>query len=157
MADYPVVPIESVVAQLNIDMVGRNKCDDPAEANSLYLVGSDRISSELHEVNEQANASLARPLTLDYTLNDPADPEALYSRSDHFSYASKGVPIIFFTTGLHGDYHAVTDEIGKIDFDKMTRIGQLLYETGWRLANLDHVPARDNRGPRAISRPRSSR
>jgi hypothetical protein len=152
MADYPVVPIETVAAQLNIDMVGRNKCDSPAEANTLYLVGSDRISTELHQINEQANGALARPLTLDYTLNDPADLESLYTRSDHYSYASKGVPIIFFTTGLHADYHAVTDEIGKVDFDKMARIAQLVYDTGWRVANLDHVPVRDNRGPRAITR-----
>ncbi len=157
MADYPVVPNNTVAAQLNIDMVGRHKCDDPAEANTLYLVGSDRISTELHQLNEQANASLARPLVLDYTLNDPADSESLYTRSDHFSYASKGIPIIFFTTGLHRDYHAVTDEIDKIDFGKMTRIAQLVYETGWSVANLDHVPVRDNRGPRAISRATSPR
>jgi Zn-dependent M28 family amino/carboxypeptidase len=152
MADYPVVRMDDVAAQLNIDMVGRHKCDDAAEANTLYLVGSDRISTELHELNERANALLAKPLTLDYTLNDPADPEALYTRSDHFSYASKGIPIIFFTTGLHADYHAVTDEVSKIDFEKMARIAQLAYETGWRIANLDHVPARDNKGPRATTR-----
>ncbi|MEQ1757640.1 MAG: M28 family peptidase [Vicinamibacterales bacterium] len=152
MADFPVVPMETVAAQLNIDMVGRNKCDSPAEANTLYLVGSDRISTELHQINEQANRALMNPLTLDYTLNDPADLESLYTRSDHYSYAAKGVPIIFFTTGLHADYHAVTDEIGKIDFAKMARIAQLVYDTGWRVANLDHVPVRDNRGPRAITR-----
>jgi hypothetical protein len=133
-------------------MIGRHKCDDPAESNTLYLVGSDRISTELHELNEGANASLAAPLTLDYTLNDPADLEALYTRSDHFSYAAKGIPIIFFTTGLHSDYHAVTDEIGKIDFEKVARITQLIYETGRRVANLDHIPARDRKGPRSIRR-----
>lgn len=156
MADHPVVPIEAVSAQLNIDMVGRNKCDDPAEANTVYLVGSDRISTELHQINEQANASLKKPLTLDYSLNDPADLETLYTRSDHFSYAAKGIPIIFFTTGLHRDYHAVTDEVNKIDFDKMAHIAQLIYETGWRVANLDHLPVRDNRGPRAIARPNAT-
>ena len=123
----------------------------------MYLVGSDRISTELHQVNEQANAALARPLTLDYTLNDPADLESLYTRSDHYSYASKGIPIIFFTTGLHRDYHAVTDEIDRIEFDKMARIAQLIYETGWRVANLDHLPARDNLGPRARTRAVSTR
>jgi len=157
MADYPLVPIDSVSAQLNIDMVGRYKCDDPAEGNTLYMVGSDRISTELHRLNEQANASLANPLTLDYTLNDPADLESFYTRSDHFSYAAKGIPIIFFTTGLHRDYHAVTDEVDRIDFDKMTRIARLVYETGWRIANLDHIVARDNKGPRAITRANASR
>ena len=80
-------------------------------------------------------------------MNDPADPEQLYYRSDHYSYAAKGIPIIFFTTGLHPDYHANTDEVSKIEFDKMTRIAQLVYETGARVANLDHAPARDNKGP----------
>jgi hypothetical protein len=153
MADYPVVPMAAVSAQLNIDMIGRHKCDDAAESNTLYLVGSDRISTELHQLNEAANASLASPLTLDYTLNDPADLEALYTRSDHFSYAAKGIPIIFFTTGLHADYHAVTDEIEKIDFEKMARITRLIHETGRRLANLDHMPLRDNKGPRSMRRP----
>ncbi len=152
MADHSVVPLENVAAQLNIDMIGRNKCDQASESNTVYLVGSDRISSELHDVNEAANQALAAPLTLDYSLNDPADLESLYTRSDHYSYAARGVPIIFFTTGLHSDYHAVTDEIERIDFGKVARIAQLAFDTGWRVANLDHLPARDNRGPRAVSR-----
>jgi hypothetical protein len=148
-ADYPTIPIDTIVAQLNIDMIGRNRDDKASEANTVYLVGSDRISSELHALNRTANASLARPLTLNYEFNDPTDLEQLYYRSDHYSYAAKGVPIIFFTTGLHPDYHANTDEVSKIEFDKMTRVAQLVYETGLRLANLDHAPAHDNQGPRA--------
>ena len=148
-ADYPTVPLESIVAQLNIDMVGRNRDDKPSESNTVYLVGSDRISSELHQVNRAANAALPRPLTLDYEFNDPADLEQIYTRSDHYSYAAKGIPIVFFTTGLHPDYHANTDEVSKIEFDKMARIAQLVYETGARVANLDHAPVRDNLGPRA--------
>jgi hypothetical protein len=116
--------------------------------NTLYLVGSDRISTELHNVNEAANRALPKPLTLDYELNDPADLETLYTRSDHYSYASKGIPIIFFTTGLHRDYHYVTDEVDKIEFGKMARIAELVYGTASRLANLDHMPLRDNLGPR---------
>ena len=88
----------------------------------MYLVGSDRISSELHEISRAANRALPTPLTLDYEMNDPADPEQLYYRSDHYSYAAKGIPVIFFTTGLHPDYHANTDEVSKIEFDKLTRI-----------------------------------
>jgi hypothetical protein len=147
-ADYPVVPLDSILATLNIDMIGRNRCDDPAEANKVYLVGSDRISTELHNLSEEANASLSKPMTLDYELNDPADPESIYTRSDHYSYASKGIPIIFYTTGLHRDYHYVTDEVDKIEFDKLAHITQLIYATGQRVANLNHVPARDNKGPR---------
>ena len=148
MADYPEVPLDKVAAQLNIDMIGRNRCDEASEGNTVYIVGSDRISSELHNLNEDANASLSKPMALDYEMNDPADPESIYTRSDHYSYASKGIPIIFYTTGLHRDYHYVTDEISKIEFPKMSHIAQLVYTTGWRVANLDHFPARDNKGPR---------
>src|ERR1019366_4157621 len=96
-ADYPTIPLDKIVAQLNIDMVGRNRDDKASEANTVYLVGSDRISTELHNINRAANASMPKPLTLDYEFNDPSDSESLYTRSDHYSYASKGIPIIFFT------------------------------------------------------------
>jgi hypothetical protein len=148
MADHPTVPLEKVAAQLNIDMVGRNRCDDEKEANTVYVVGADRISTELHNVNEDANAALPSPLTLNYELNDPSDLESIYTRSDHYSYASKGVPIIFFTTGLHRDYHYVTDEVDKIEFGKMAKVAALIYGTAARVANLDHQPVRDNLGPR---------
>ena len=82
-------------------------------------------------------------------MNDPSDPEQIYFRSDHFSYAVKGTPIIFFTTGLHGDYHANTDHASKIEYEKLARVAQLMYETGARVANLDRPPVRDRRGPRA--------
>ena len=148
-ADYPAVSMDTIVAQLNIDMIGRNRDDKASEANTVYLVGSDRISSELHALNRTANGAVSKPLTLNYEFNDPNDLEQLYYRSDHYSYAAKGIPIIFFTTGLHPDYHANTDEVSKIEFDKMTRITQMIFETGLRLANLDHAPVRDNKGPRA--------
>jgi len=148
-ADYPTVPLDKIVAQLNIDMIGRNRDDKTSEANTVYLVGSDRISTELDKVSRDANRSLQPPLKLDYEMNDPADPEQVYYRSDHYSYASKGIPIIFFTTGLHPDYHANTDDVSKIEFPKLTRVTQLVYETALRVANLDHAPVRDNKGPRA--------
>lgn len=148
MADYPSVPLDKVAAGLNIDMVGRNRCDDPKESNTVYVVGSDRISTELHNLNEEANSGMEKPMKLDYEMNDPADPESIYTRSDHYSYASRGIPIIFYTTGLHKDYHYVTDEVGKIEFPKLVHIAQLVYSTGAKVANLDRVPARDNKGPR---------
>jgi hypothetical protein len=148
-ADYPVVPLDKIVAQLNMDMIGRNRCDDPAQANTVFVVGSDRISTELHNLNEDANASLPKPLTIDYEMNDPADPQSIYTRSDHYSYALKGIPIIFYFTGLHQDYHFVTDEVSKIEFPKMARVTQLVYATGQRVANMEKPPARDNKGPRA--------
>ena len=148
MADHPVVPLDKVAAQLNIDMIGRNRCDQESEANTVYVVGADRISTELHNLTVDANTSLRQPLKLDYELNDVSDLESIYTRSDHYSYAAKGVPIAFFTTGIHRDYHFVTDEVDKILFPKMTRIAELVYATGWKVANLDHLPARDNKGPR---------
>ncbi|MGE0127153.1 MAG: M28 family peptidase [Blastocatellales bacterium] len=147
-ADYPTAPISNIVANLNMDMVGRNRDDKAEEANSVYLVGSDRISTELHNITVDANTSLAKPLKLDFEMNDPTDLEQVYYRSDHYSYAAKGIPIVFYTTGLHPDYHVNTDSVEKINFEKMARIGQLVYETGRRVANLDHAPERDNRGPR---------
>jgi hypothetical protein len=147
--DYPTIPLDQIVTMLNADMVGRNRDDKPTEANTVYLVGSDRISTELHEIGREANRALPMPLVLDYEMNDPADLEQVYFRSDHYSYASRGIPIIFFTTGLHPDYHANTDHVSKIEFEKLTRITQLLHEIGSRVANLDHPPLRDNRGPRA--------
>jgi hypothetical protein len=147
-ADHPTVPIDRIVTQLNIDMIGRNRDDKPSEGNTVYLVGSDRISSELHAVSRAANAALPTPLTLDYEFNDPSDGESLYTRSDHYSYATKGIPVIFFTTGLHPDYHANTDEVSKIDFDKLAHVVQFVYETGVRVASLDQAPVRDNKGAR---------
>jgi hypothetical protein len=147
-ADYPLVPLTKIVAQVNMDMVGRNRDNKPDEANSVYVVGSDRISTEFHNLIVDANSALAAPLKLDYEMNDPADLEQVYYRSDHYSYAAKGIPIVFLTTGLHQDYHANTDSAEKIKYDKMARIAQLAYEIGRQTANLDHAPVRDNRGPR---------
>jgi peptidase M28-like protein len=147
-ADYPTVPMDRIVAQINMDMVGRNRDDKAEEANTVYIVGSDRISTEFHNVSVDANVALTKPLKLDYEMNDPTDLEQIYYRSDHYSYAAKGVPIVFLTTGLHPDYHANTDSVEKINFEKMARIGQYAYEVGMRTANMDHAPARDNRGPR---------
>lgn len=149
-ADFPIVPLDKVQAVLNMDMVGRDDCDnlEGDYTNSVFLVGDDRISTDLHNVIVQANQSMPKPLTLDYEMNDPADPEGVYTRSDHFSYASKGIPVAFFTTGLHPDYHRVSDSVEKIVFPKMARIGQLMYESGFAIAATDRVLERDNKGPR---------
>jgi Zn-dependent M28 family amino/carboxypeptidase len=144
--DYaPVVPLEQMVADLNIDMIGRSRPPGDKEmedehltdANTVYLVGSNRISQELHQISEETNAQFQK-MKLDYHYNDPNNPERIYFRSDHWNYAKHGVPIIFYFDGTHVDYHRPTDTIDKIDFGKMTKITRLVFETGWRLANLDH-------------------
>jgi hypothetical protein len=149
-ADFPIVPLDKVQAVLNMDMVGRDDCDnlEGDYTNSVFLVGDDRISTDLHNVIVQANQAMVKPLALDYEMNDPADPEGVYTRSDHFSYASKGIPVAFFTTGLHPDYHRVSDSVEKILFPKMARIGQLMYESGFAIAATERVLERDNKGPR---------
>jgi hypothetical protein len=149
-ADFPVVPLDKIQVQLNMDMVGRDDCDNIEGdfTNSLFIVGADRISTDLHNLIIQTNGTLPRPLTLDYELNDTNDPENVYTRSDHYSYAQKGIPIAFFTTGLHPDYHRITDTVDKITFPKMTRVAQLVYEVGFSIANSDKTLERDNKGPR---------
>ncbi len=149
-ADFPIVPLDKVQAQLNMDMVGRDDCDnlEGDYTNSVFIVGADRISTDLHNIIVETNGTMTKPLGLDYELNDPADPEGVYTRSDHYSYAAKGIPIAFFTTGLHKDYHRVSDTVDKIVFPKMARIAQLVYETGFSIANTDRVLVRDNKGPR---------
>lgn len=149
-ADFPVVPLDKIQAQLNMDMVGRDDCDDMEGdyTNSVFIVGADRISTDLHNLIIETNKTMVKPLDLDYEMNDPNDPESVYTRSDHYSYAAKGIPIAFFTTGLHPDYHRVSDSVEKILFPKMARITQLVYETGFSAANTDKVLVRDNKGPR---------
>lgn len=149
MSDFPVVPLERIQVELNIDMIGRNRDDNPAQANTVYVIGDDRISTDLHNLLVETNAQLRRPLTLDYEFNDPNDPNSFYTRSDHYSYASRGIPIAFFFTGEHPDYHANTDSVDKILFPKLVRIAQFIYEAGFAIADTNRVLTHDNQGPRA--------
>jgi Zn-dependent M28 family amino/carboxypeptidase len=150
MADFPVVPLDKVQAQFNIDMIGRNRNDDPAMANSVFVIGADRISTDLHNLVVDTNATLAKPVTLDYEYNDPADTNSFYTRSDHYSYALKGIPIAFFFTGTHADYHRVSDHVDKILFPKLVAIAQLVYQAGFNVANSERTLERDNLGPRTV-------
>lgn len=149
-ADFPIVPADKIQTVLNMDMVGRDDCNNQEDdhSNGVFIVGADRISTDLHNLIVETNNTMVKPLTLDYEMNDPVDPEGVYTRSDHYSYAAKGIPIAFFTTGLHPDYHRVTDTVDKILFPKMARITQLVYQTGFSVANTDKVLERDNKGPR---------
>ncbi|MEO8070855.1 MAG: M28 family peptidase [Acidobacteriota bacterium] len=149
MADHPVVPLEKIQAEFNIDMIGRNRDDDPSQANTLYVIGADRISTDLHNLVVGADEALDRPLTLDFEFNDPNDSNSFYTRSDHYSYASKGIPIAFFFTGTHPDYHANTDSVDKILFPKLVRVAQFIYQAGYSVADSDRVLERDNKGPRS--------
>jgi Zn-dependent M28 family amino/carboxypeptidase len=149
MADFPVVPLEKVQAQFNIDMIGRNRDDDARLSNTVYVIGADRISTDLHNLVVDSNNTLAKPLTLDYEYNDPSDPNSFYTRSDHYSYAAKGIPIAFFFTGTHPDYHGAGDQPEKILYPKLTAIAQMVYQSGFNAANSERTLVRDNKGPRA--------
>ncbi len=130
----PVFPLNKTIANLNIDMIGRidNKhVDDPGY---VYLIGSDKISKELHMISEKANKDHTG-LILDYTYNADDDPERFYYRSDHYNFAKNGIPVIFYFTGVHNDYHRPTDEVDKIIFDRMALITKLIYYTAWEVAN----------------------
>jgi hypothetical protein len=156
--DHPTVPRDSIVAQLNMDMVGRGAGSDitgstkeggKVHGNPDYvqLVGSRRLSTQLGDLAETVNRSEKRPLSFDYTMDANGHPQVIYCRSDHYEYARYGIPIIFFTTGGHADYHQVTDEPQYIDYDRMARVAQYVADLATRVGNLDQRPLVDKTKP----------
>ncbi|WP_116124875.1 M28 family peptidase [Lewinella sp. IMCC34183] len=133
---HPVFPLENTVADINVDMVGRIDDAHAGNPNYIYVIGSNRLSTELHDINEAVNRDFTQ-LDLDYKYNAKDDPNNFYERSDHYNFAEKGIPSIFFFNGTHADYHRDTDTIEKINFEKMARIGQLIFYNAWQLANQD--------------------
>lgn len=133
-SENPVFPLDKTIADINVDMVGR--IDDKYKDNPdyIYIIGSDRLSSDLHRINESVNQKYTQ-LTLDYTYNSETDPNNYYYRSDHYNFAKKGIPSIFYFNGTHEDYHRTTDDVDKINFDKMANVAKLIFHTLWELAN----------------------
>ena len=132
--DHPVFPLDSTVADLNIDMIGRFDSSHVGGDPYVYIIGSDRLSTELHEVNEAMN-KVYTGLDLDYTFNAEDDPNRFYYRSDHYNFAKHGVPCIFYFSGVHEDYHQVGDEEHKIRYDLLRQRTLLVFHTAWELAN----------------------
>jgi Zn-dependent M28 family amino/carboxypeptidase len=134
----PIIPLDKTTADLNIDMIGRIDTTHEAnkDTNYTYVIGSDKISLELDSLLHIANNESSH-LKLDYTYNGENDPERFYYRSDHYNFAKNGIPVIFFFDGMHRDYHKPTDTVDKILFERMAKIGRLIYDLGWRLANLN--------------------
>lgn len=149
VTDHPPVPRDSIVAQLNMDMIGRGATGDLPEGNPNYvqLVGSRRLSTELGDLVESRNKKQAKPFVFDYQFDANGHPENIYCRSDHANYARYGIPVVFFTTGLHGDYHQVTDEPQYIDYAHMARIGNFVYSMADYVADMDHRPVVDHPKP----------
>lgn len=135
-SEHPLFPLKNTIADINIDMVGRRDKLNPNDNNYIYVIGSDRLSSELHTINEEVNKKYVN-LRLDYKYNDRNDPEQIYYRSDHYNFAKNGVPAIFFFNGIHDDYHKPTDEVEKIEFDALTKRAKLAFALAWELANRD--------------------
>ncbi len=143
--DHPVFPLANTITDLNIDMIGRVGFDyigKPDSANYVYVIGSAMLSKELHQVNEEANNKYTH-IDMDYKYDDPNDPNRFYYRSDHYNFAKHGVPIIFYFNGVHADYHQPGDEVSKINFPLLAKRAQLVFYTGWDLANRDKRPALD--------------
>jgi len=135
--DKPVFPLKNTVVDLNIDMIGRVDAAHINNEEYVYIIGSNRLSSELHTINENANKASVN-IELDYSFNSFDDPNRFYYRSDHYNFAKNNIPVIFYFSGVHEDYHKPTDTVDKIRFEKMTKITQLVFATAWEIANMEH-------------------
>jgi len=151
---FPTVPIEKIVAQLNIDMIGRSRAagdsnprnKDLSGPDEVYIIGSKMMSTELGALSEAVNDAFLK-LSYNYKYDDPKDPERFFYRSDHIHYARKGIPVIFYFTGVHADYHQPSDEVSKIDFAKFEKITKSIYATFWEIADLKSRPKVDKELP----------
>ncbi len=140
--EFPTVPLNQITAQINIDMIGRSKKEgdtnpknvDLTGPNAIYLIGSTMMSTELGEIVNSVNKSYLN-ITFDTRYDDPTDRNRFFFRSDHYNYARKGIPIIFFFDGVHEDYHGAADTADKIDYQKMEKITRTVYMTMWEIAN----------------------
>jgi Zn-dependent M28 family amino/carboxypeptidase len=139
-SENPVYPLDMTIANLNVDMIGRI---DPAQAEDpsyVYLIGSDMLSQDLHNVSEEAHKIYESPIRLDYTYNGKDDPNRFYYRSDHYNFAKNNIPVIFYFNGTHEDYHKATDTPDKIEYELLQGRTQLIFYTAWELANRDNRP-----------------
>ncbi|MFV5695908.1 M28 family peptidase [Flavobacterium sp. LB3P122] len=143
-SENPLFPIANTITDINIDMIGRR---DEAHANTnnyIYLIGADRLSTDLDNICTIANAKYIK-MDLDYKFNDPKDPNHFYERSDHYNFAKHGIPAVFLFNGVHEDYHQKTDEVDKIEFDALAKRAQLAFVIAWELANRENRPVVDKK------------
>ena len=132
--EHPIYPLANTVVDLNIDMIGRIDLEHQDDRYYVYVIGSDKLSTDLHQLSEATNATYTK-LKFDYTYNDENHPTNLYKRSDHWNFAKNGIPIIFYFDGIHEDYHKPTDEVSKIDFNVLARRAHCIFFTAWEIAN----------------------
>jgi hypothetical protein len=144
-SNHPVYPLEKTTVDLNIDMIGRTGSEylkNPDSTNYIYIIGDDKLSTDLTPITGQANNTYIK-MKLDRKYNDPKDPNRIYYRSDHYNFAEKGVPIIFYFNGTHADYHRPTDTPDKINYPMMVKRTQLIFYTAWEMANRNEMLKRD--------------
>ena len=132
--ENPIFPLANTVCNLNTDMIGRIDPDKADNPNYIYLIGSDKLSQELHDLSEDV-AKKYSDLELDYKFNDENDPNRFYYRSDHYNFAKNNIPIIFYFNGVHEDYHKATDTPDKIEYELMEKRAHLIFQTAWEIAN----------------------
>ena len=132
--ENPIFPLTNTVCNLNTDMIGRIAPDKVDTPNYIYLIGSDRLSQELHDVSAQI-AKKYSDLEIDYTYNDLDDPNRFYYRSDHYNFAKNNIPVIFYFNGVHEDYHKISDTPDKIAYELMEKRTKLIFHTAWEIAN----------------------
>jgi len=140
--EHPVFSLDSTVVDLNIDMVGRVDKKHTGNKDYIYLIGSDRLSQDLHNISQETNKTYTQ-LKLDYTYNNEKDPNNYYQRSDHYNFAKNNIPVIFYFNGTHEDYHRTTDTADKIDFELLALRTRLVFYTAWEIANRDERLALD--------------
>lgn len=141
--DFPLFPLKKTVVDINIDMIGRID-DRHKDGNYVYVIGSDRLSTELHDIQERNNAVYTK-MDLDYKYNDPNDPNHYYERSDHYNFAERGIPSVFYFNGTHADYHKATDTPDKINCEAAAKRAQLAFYTAWEIANRPYAPVVDKK------------
>ena len=150
-AEHPVFPLASTTADLNIDMIGRvadgRNYDD--SANYIYIIGDDKLSSDIKPITREVNEKYTK-LVLDHQFDDPDEPDRIFYRSDHYNFAKKGVPIIFYFDGINKDYHKPSDTVDKINFGLMKKRVRYIFLTAWEIANRDKILKRDLRLPEGI-------
>ena len=143
----PLVPLEKIVTNLNIDMVGRiDPTHTGPNSDYVYIIGSNLVSQELHDINIRVNQEIGTKLDLNERFNSKDDPNQFYRRSDHWNFGKHNIPFIFFFTGTHEDYHGVDDEPEKIGYERMARIAQVIFGTAWQVANQDTAPVVSGEG-----------
>lgn len=135
--EEPIFPLANTVANLNIDMIGRVDTRHKGNPNYVYLIGSDKLSTELHELSEAINKKHIN-MELDYKYNDENDPNRFYYRSDHYNFAKNNIPIIFYFNGVHSDYHGLEDTPDKINYEMLEKRARLIFHTAWEIANREN-------------------